>query len=230
MATIGIIGAMQSEIDEFCALSNANESETKGFYKGFLHGHTVIVAMSGVGKVNAAICTQKMIDIFKPDYIINSGVAGGLCEFIKKCDIVISESLIYHDFNPLEILLNYAPFTTAFKADKLLISYAEKSTKELCENSEIKFSAHTGTIVSGDCFVSSSEKANELNAKFGALCTEMEGAAIAHTCTVNNVPFLVLRSISDFADNDAESSFESFETVAAKHASCIVSNMIKYIK
>lgn len=233
MKKIGIIGAMTSETEVFCRDFSAEPTEVRGIMKGKSGELDVYICCSGIGKVNAAIATQKMIDFFGVEAIINSGVAGGIAEGISKLDTVISESLYYHDFNPIEILDRNPPYTSCFKADKDLIKKAEEACEslntKLSSEGKNRFCAHVGTVVSGDCFVSSSEVVQRLRRDFNALCTEMEGAAIAHTAFASSVPFLIIRTISDFADENAEDSFESFETVAANRAAFIVKEILSRI-
>lgn len=230
MKKIGIIGAMDSETEVFCRDFCAVPSEVRGIMKGKSDELEVYICCSGIGKVNAAVATQKMIDFFGVDAIINSGVAGGIADGISKLDTVISENLYYHDFNPIDILDRNPPYTSCFKADKELINKAvsacESLNAELLKEGKVGFNTYVGTVVSGDCFVSSSDTVKRLRNDFNALCTEMEGAAIAHTAYASGVPFVIIRTISDFADENAEDSFESFETVAAKRAAYIVKGIL----
>lgn len=230
MKKIGLIGAMDSEISAFCRDFEAVETNIKGIFFGKYNGYEIYICVSGIGKVNAAIAAQRLVDIFGVECIINSGVAGGVSEKLQKLDIVISERLTYHDFDPLDILDRNPPYTMFFHADKELSDKAKKACEALNGKLEKEgkktFSSHYGTIVSGDCFVSSAAKAKQLRDDFDALCTEMEGAAIAHTAYVNNIPFLIIRAISDFADEDAENSFDSFENVAADRAAFLVKEML----
>ena len=230
MKKFGIIGAMDSEIVAFCRDFGAVETKFSGILCGKCGESEIYICRSGVGKVNAAIAAQRLIDLCGVEYVINSGVAGGVGKNIAKLDIVISQRLAYHDFSPLELLDKYPPYESVMTADKELCNKAviacERLNKSLADSGKPAFTAHMGTVVSGDCFVSSSEKVAQLRADFDALCTEMEGAAIAHVCKVNSVPFVIIRAISDFADEDAENSFESFETVAADRAAFIVKEII----
>lgn len=230
MKKIALIGAMKSEISVFIRDFNAEETKIPGIYRGFLDDKEIFICQSGIGKVNAAIATQRLIDLFGAEYIINSGVAGGVSGKLSKLDIVISEKLTYHDFTPLDILDNNPPYSKYMTADKNLVSKAleacSKLAIEIGKNNGNNFSAFPGVIVSGDCFVNSAEQANRLNRDFGALCTEMEGAAIAHVAVVNKIPFVIIRAISDFADEDAENSFDSFEYIAADRAAFIVKEII----
>jgi adenosylhomocysteine nucleosidase len=227
---IGIIAALDCEMAEFCRDFGAVESKYYGIFEGKCEDHDVYICLAGVGKVNAAANTQRLIDLFGVDYVINSGVAGGIYEKLKKLDIVISKRLTYHDFNPLDILDRNPPYTSYFDADEELLDKAKNAcdalNAKLCDEGKEPFCAYCGTVVSGDCFVSSAAKVKELRARFDAHCTEMEGAAIAHTAYVNKLPFLIIRAISDFADEDAENSFDSFENVAADRAAFIVKEML----
>lgn len=225
MKKIGLIGAMTSEITRFCEDFCAIKTDVPGIWKGTLCDKEIYICESGVGKVNAAIAAQRLCDLFGVEAIINSGVAGGINEALSKCDIVISERLTYHDFDPISLLEKYPPYCEYTKADERLVALAEKACEELFEKEGIGY--FKGTVVSGDCFVSSSAKVRELRERFDAYCTEMEGAAIAHTATVNKIPFVVIRAISDFADEAAEDSFESFEVKAARVAAYIVTGIIK---
>jgi adenosylhomocysteine nucleosidase len=221
---------MESEVNSFCRDFNAVPTSIKGIFKGDFCGKEIYICQSGIGKVNAAIAAQRLVDIFSVDCIINSGVAGGISEKLSKLDIVISKRLTYHDFTPLDILDRYPPYGSMMEADRALVEKAENACKTLNEKLENEgkgtFNSFVGTIVSGDCFVNSAEKAKQLRDDFEALCTEMEGAAIAHTAKVNEIPFVIIRAISDFADEDADNSFESFENVAADRAAFLVKEIL----
>ena len=207
---IGIIGAMECEINRLKSmLQNIEEVKHSQFtfYKGELFKKSVVIAKSGVGKVAGAVCTQIMIDKFNPDYIINTGVAGGLKTGMEIGEIVIANRLVQHDFDAS--VLGYSKGyicnginpkePTYFYPDKDLVEKFEASLKEKAP--ELKH--HIGTIASGDMFVSSNEKKKEIKDLFDAYAVEMEGAAIAHTATLNNLPFVILRAISDLADDNA---------------------------
>ena len=221
---IGIIGALDCEITEFCKSFNAIETEYKGFYHGKSDGKDVFISLSGVGKVNAAANTQRLIDLFGVDAIINSGVAGGVSRTLGICDIAISKTLTYHDFQPLDLLDKYSPNSSIFTADEKMISLAKEACKEIKQN-ESNFNYEVGMIVSGDQFVEDSMYVKQLFERFSALCTEMEGAAIAHVCLLNKKPFVVIRALSDNADENADMSFDKMAAIAAKRA-CFVSEYI----
>ncbi len=225
MAKIGIICALDCEIEMFIKDFSASATENKYIYKGSFAGHEVFLTLCGVGKVNAAVCTQRLIDFANPDFIINSGVAGGVSDKLNICDVAISGSLTYHDFSPIDVLEKYSPGCSVFVADEKLVNLAINACSTMNESGE-KFVFETGMIVSGDIFVEDEEYNKFLKEKYNALCTEMEGAAVAHTAILSQVPFLVLRAISDNADGDADMTFEQMCAVAAVRACKIVKEII----
>lgn len=224
---IGIIGAMDCEVAEFCTKFNAADTNVKGIKKGEFCGHEIYISLCGIGKVNSAASTQKMIDMFCPDVIINSGVAGAVNRELHVLDIVVSECFTYHDFSPIDILDRNSPYTSVFKADKRLVELSQNACKELSKTE--KFNFKTGMIVSGDMFVSDSNLVKQFSEKYNAMCCEMEGAAIAHVCLLNEVPFVAIRALSDNADEEAEMSFEDMCVIAAKRACFVVANIIENI-
>lgn len=227
LARFGIVSAMPVELEGFIKEYNAKELSVKGFYKVFegrIGENEVFMACSGIGKVNAAACTQKLIDCYGVDYIVNMGIAGGIAHELKALDIVIGSEVFYHDFTPDSLLEKYYPFSRSFKCGEKLVEAA----KEVCgETSSVK-NYYVGKIASGDCFVEKSEtKAHIL--ELGGKCCEMEGAAIGHVSHLNGVPFLIIRSISDLADEGAQMSYEEFERKAAEQANRIVGGILKKI-
>lgn len=225
MARIGIIGAMASEIKEYRERFGISTPKAGEIATGKVNGHEVFVCESGIGKVNAAITAQRMIDLHKVDYLINSGVAGCITRELNTCDAVIADCLTYHDFNPIDILDRNFPFTSRFVADERLTELAMKSCERLSENGKL-FKYVKGTVVSGDCFVNDSSEVERLRRDFNALCTEMEGASIAHVAIASGIPFAVIRTMSDFADENADISFDELEAIAAKRASLIVYDIL----
>lgn len=220
---IGIIAALDCEMEEFCRDFGGVQSEHFGVFEGKCSGHDVYICLAGVGKVNAAANTQRLIDLFKVDCVINSGVAGCVSKNLGVCDIAISDGLTYHDFHPIDVLDKYAPGTSVFKADKKLISLA----KDACENiKDDGFKFAEGMIVTGDQFVEDSAVVARLRSDFNALCTEMEGGAVAHVCVLNKVPFVVIRAMSDNADENADMSFNEMAAIAAKRASFVATYII----
>lgn len=222
---IGIIGALDCEISEFCNDFNAEETNIKGVFCGQCCGHTVYISLVGVGKVNAAANTQRLIDLFNVDCVINSGVAGCTCKQLGICDIAISNALTYHDFYPIDVLDKYSPFTSVFHADDKLVKLCGNACEKLKKDSKA-FNYDVGTIVTGDVFVKNSDTVKRLSEEYNSLCTEMEGAAVAHVCVLNGVPFVVIRAMSDNADEKADMSFQEMSAIAAKCASFVVKDMI----
>jgi len=229
---IGLIGAMEEEIDilkHFISNEEVTNRADMIFYKGQLNGLDTVVVRSGIGKVNAAIAAQILISEFNVDCIINTGVAGGIKSGINVGDIVISSDAIEHDFDTTafgdELGVIPRMKTSIFKADKCLIDIALKAA-----NDNIEGKAYVGRIVSGDRFISSKEEARRLGQQFSAYAVEMEGAAIAHTSYLNDIPFVIIRSISDNADGNATSDFNLFVKKASIVSSNIVKEMINMIK
>ena len=215
---IGIIGAMEIEVNYFKEqMKNAKSETISGteFVSGELWGRETVVAVSGVGKVNAAICTQTMCLRFSPDFIINSGVAGGLEKSLNICDVVIATAVIQHDMDTTPL---GDPIGLISGLDLVEIP-CDKNLSEKLSLASREAGIHTicGKIVSGDQFINSSEKKGWLVDTFDAFACEMEAAAIGHVAYKNNVPFCILRSISDNADGSSHVSYLDFVADAAKN-------------
>ncbi|MDR0957719.1 MAG: 5'-methylthioadenosine/adenosylhomocysteine nucleosidase [Clostridiales bacterium] len=231
MKTIGIIGAMEEEISIF--KSRLNIIATRNiidvdFYIGKLHENNVVIARSGIGKVNAAACAQILIDKYGAEIIINVGVAGSLNPEVKIGDVVISTDTAYYDFDCSDIgdEIGLIPRMNRkfFPADENLVSKSFDAAKDVCIDKNV----FRGRIVSGDRFVGkNSVKAQVLDIYPDALCCDMEGTAIGHVSFINKVPFVVIRSISDTADDSAEVHFEQFVDEMARNAAALVDNLIK---
>lgn len=218
---LGIIGAMDVEVAEVKeAMQGVEVKNVAGmdFYKGMLKGKEAVVVRSGIGKVNAAMCTQILVDYYHVDAVINTGIAGSLKNEIEIGDVVLSTDTVQHDMDatgfgyPVGQIPQMEEFS--FPADEALIKLAEKCCKEV--NPEI--GVFTGRVVSGDQFVSDQVKKDWIAETFGGFCTEMEGAAIAQTAYLNKVPFLIIRAISDKADNSATMDYDEFEEKAVRHS------------
>ncbi len=234
--TFGIIGAMECEVNSLKSKLQNLEELVVGkriFYVGELNSHKVILVQSGVGKVNSAICVQYIIDKFNPDFIINTGIAGGLGENMQVGDIVIGTEFVQYDFDVTAIgyALGYMctgidkDKPTKFYSDAKLINEFEKALQHTAPN--IKY--HKGVIASGDCFVSSLDKKLQIKNMFNALAVEMEGAAIAQTANLNKVPCVIVRAISDLADDNAAKDHEFVEEDMAEHCSSTIENLLKHI-
>ena len=200
------------------------------FYKGMLHNTEVVLARSGIGKVNAAVCAQLMITLFKIDYLINSGVAGTLHPEINQGDLVISTDAVQHDVDttvfgdPLGAIPRLG--VTFFEAEKTLIELAEKAAHNLNFDG---VSVFKGRIASGDQFIAGGPIQDRIKTHFEPSAVEMEGAAIAHVAYLNKVPYVIIRAISDKADGGADLSYEEFLPLAAKHASALLEEMVKLL-
>lgn len=226
---IGIIGAMADEVALLQKEMKAEEIIEKAgmrFHKGQLCGKDVVVVQSGIGKVNAALCAQILVDVFQVEILINTGIAGSLDAQIDIGDMVISTDAVQHDMDttifgdPLGQVSNMDTFS--FPADEKLVELARKVNEET--NPDIQ--TFTGRIVSGDQFISSKEIKEHLVSTFGAKCTEMEGAAIAHAAYLNKVSCVIIRAISDKADNSAEMDYPTFEKMAILHSSRLVKGLL----
>lgn len=217
---IGIIGAMEEEVETLITSMEEAHRTTKAsmdFYEGKLWGNDAVVVMSGIGKVNMAVCTQIMIDSFGVEKLINTGVAGGLYKDIEIGDIVISSDAVQHDVDAAGFGYKLGEIPrmecSMFRADENLIKEAEEACKKV--NPDIQ--CFTGRVLSGDQFISSNEKKHWLTENFGGYCAEMEGAAMAQTAYLNGVPFVILRAISDKCDDTATVNYSEFEKAAIKH-------------
>lgn len=232
MSIIGIIGAMEEEVAELKKSINLIENVNKAsmeFIHGRIDGKEVVIVRSGIGKVNAGICTQILVDLFNVTHVINTGIAGSLKNEINIGDIVISTDALQHDVDATGFGYPYGEIprmnTLEFKADEKLINIA-KEANIFC-NPEIQ--TFTGRVVSGDQFISDSKVKDNIIGKFGGYCTEMEGAAIAQAAMLNKVPFVIIRAISDKADNSASMDYGEFEAKAIEHTVKLVKKMLKMI-
>ncbi|PEE44649.1 5'-methylthioadenosine/adenosylhomocysteine nucleosidase [Bacillus pseudomycoides] len=227
MKKIGIIGAMQIEIDLLLEKLDIYKEYTIArmpFYKGIFMDKEIIVTRCGIGKVNAASCAQILIDKFEVDCMINTGIAGGLHPDVKVGDLVISTNVTHHDVNKNQ-MKNLFPFQETFIANQELRELARKA----CNTSGLDINVHEGRIVSGECFVEDAKLKEKLLDEYAPHCTEMEGSAIGHVAFINDIPFLLIRSISDSADDDATSSYENFAKITADQSSRVIMEMIKNI-
>ena len=232
MIRVGIIGAMDEEVDilkEIMDIQDTVEKSGLRFYIGKLEDKDVVLVRCGIGKVNAALCTQILLSEFNVNSIVNTGVAGALHDELGVYDIVISTDAMYHDFDTTVFGNKIGEIprmdTSIFKADEKLINAAyESSKKEVRSHKVVK-----GRVVTGDIFISSMELKDKLVNELGAYCGEMEGAAIAHVCHVNKVPFVIIRAMSDKADGSADVTYEEFVQEAAHNSKDIVLNMLRHM-
>ena len=219
MIDIGIIGAMDVEVNELVARLEDKSSENVSgitFYTGKLFGKSVVIAKCGIGKVFAATCAEAMIIKYSPRLIINSGVGGALAKDLSTGDIVIADKLCQHDMDtspigdPVGLVsgINKIWFETDERAVSILKIAAES----------FAFNVKIGSIATGDRFVATKELKDEIVKNFGASACEMEGCAIAQVAFINNIPFVVVRAISDSADGEASMDYPTFLAIAAKNS------------
>lgn len=230
MRIIGIIGAMEEEVAMLKEKMTEVTVEKKAgmeFFKGKLNGRDAVVVRSGIGKVNAGICTQILADDFQVSAVINTGIAGSLKNEINIGDIVLSTDTMQHDVDAREFgyPLGQIPRmdTLAFPADEKMRALAA----EVCRRVNPEIQVFEGRVVSGDQFVADPEKKEWIIQNTQGWCTEMEGAAIAQAAYLNGIPYLVIRAISDKADNSAHVDYPTFEKQAICHSVNLVENMIK---
>lgn len=226
---LGIIGAMDEEVSKLKeCMKEVTVTKKAGmeFFKGTLSSKEVVVVRSGIGKVNAAVCAQILVDDFKVSALINTGIAGSLKNEINIGDVVLSSDVLYHDMDAVAFGYNLGQVprmdVLSFTADKDLVELAEKS----CHKVNPEIAVFVGRIVSGDQFVSSKERKDWIFENFKGSCTEMEGAAIAHTAYLNQVPFVIIRAISDKADDSAHMDYPTFEALAIERSVKLMIEMV----
>ena len=227
----GIIGAMDEEVTSLKAAIKNPKTTTVAdmvFYEGKLDGADVVVVQCGMGKVNAGICANTLINDFGCTRVINTGVAGSLDAQIDIGDIVVSTDAVQHDFTVEAIGFQKGeiPYTGlyAFPADEAM----RKAAVEAVRAAAPEISVFEGRVCSGDQFISSKEQRNKIITDFGGMCCEMEGGAIAQACYLNHTPFVIIRAVSDKADESEELSYEEFKEAAAKHCTAVVRYMITH--
>lgn len=232
MKKLGIIGAMELEVETLLGVmeeKNAREKAGSTFYEGVLEGLPVVVVQCGVGKVNAAMCAQILCDCYGVTHLVNTGIAGSLNAELDIGDLVVSRDAMYHDFDcgPFEYPYGKVPGmdTVAFPADETMIGLAYEAAESVNPG-------HTkiGRVASGDQFVAEKALKEKIIRVTGGLCTEMEGAAIAQTAYRNRLPFVILRAISDKADDSAEMDYPTFERIAAHRCAQVTRNLAKALK
>lgn len=225
---LGIICAMEEELAPLKKIIKLDESRRKArmeFFRGTINDLSVVMVVSGIGKVNAAVCAQILVDDFSVSHLINVGVAGGVKADIVPMDVVIATSLIQHDMDVTAFGLKRGEIPrfedSTFKADESLTALAVLASEK---NSH--YTTHTGIIVSGDQFISSRDKIIDLSEIFDAAACEMEGAAVAQVAYLNHVPFSVIRAISDNANTGASMDYEKFKDLAVENTVSIILHII----
>ncbi|MGL5417243.1 MAG: 5'-methylthioadenosine/adenosylhomocysteine nucleosidase [Clostridium sp.] len=226
---IGIISAMSEELELLLNDMVVEEKTVKAnmtFHKGKVWGKDVVAVVSGIGKVNAAVCTQILISEYKVNSVINVGVAGGIGKDIYPGDVVVAENLVQHDVDTTVFGDAHGQVprmdTFDFICDEELVKLAKLSCDEIKD-----INTFSGRIVSGDQFIASVDKIKWLESEFNAIACEMEGASIAHVCYLNTIPFVIIRSISDNANNGAHMDYEKFIPIGVKNSTTILKAMIE---
>lgn len=221
---VGIIGAMHIEVETIKSLMENKTVETISgvdYIRGILHGKEIVIAVCGIGKVAAAMCTQTMILKYSPECIINTGVGGSLSTKLAIGDIAVAESLVQHDMDtsPLgdPIGLISGINIVNIPADKKVIDFLSKGIETLDNVKGLR-----GVIASGDQFIASDEKKKFITDSFDAIVCEMEGASIAQVCYTNGIPFGVVRAVSDCADGSSHMDYGEFLPVAAANAAKLI--------
>ncbi len=229
---IGVIGAMTTEIEylrEYMNIESEIDKASMHFMEGLIGQRRIVLVQSGIGKVNAGICAQILIDCFGVTHIMNTGIAGSLDDALKIGDIVVSTDALQYDMDGTDF--GYAPGQVpglpvqAFPADE---GFRKKAVLAVHQAAP-ELTVYEGRIVSGDQFVNSQGKKNEIHAKYGGLCTEMEGAAIAQCAWLNHIPFVILRSISDDAGEADGRSYDEIEAEAAEYSSRVTAKLLELL-
>ena len=216
---IGIIAAMEKEIKKYQEIYDLKKiNEIFDIYEGKFQNKIILLCVCGIGKVNAAATTQHFIDQYQVDCIINSGCAGSLIESVKVLDTIIASYVTYHDFTPIRIMKECVPQHGKIQPDQKLTEMTINILKKQKTNYQL------GGICSGDCFVTSSKKRDQIYQETSCLAVDMESASIGHIATKNKVPFIIIRSISDFADGVTEQE-EKAANISAFIVQELVSNL-----
>ena len=231
MKKLGIIGAMEQEVESLVALLEQPRSTQYAgslFYEGKLEGMDVVVVRCGIGKVNAALCVQILCDRFAVTHIVNTGIAGSLCARLDIGDLVISSGAMYHDVDVCAFgyPAGQVPgMPHVFEADSLLVNLACQAAEAVHPGGSC-----VGTVASGDQFVCEKALKDKIISVTQALCAEMEGAAIAHAACRNEVAFVIIRAISDKADDNADMDYPTFENMAAQRCAAVTRSLAALLR
>lgn len=237
MKKIGIIGAMKVEIEyleELMKSSGKIDSKNEGglcFICGNIENTEVVLVQSGVGKVNAALCAQNLIQKFNCSKIINTGIAGAMAKGLGVMDFVVSSDAVYHDMDATGFGYKKGQIPQmsvfSFEADKNMVQCVKKAFVEGGFEKEHKILE--GRIATGDQFISEKNVKSKIAEEFNPACVEMEGAAIAHACFLNKIPFVIIRCMSDMADDLSSNGYEFNESVAAKKSAKLVEKTLSLL-
>lgn len=229
---LGIIGAMKIEVETLKAnMENKTVTTRAGmeFCDGMLENLPAVVVQCGVGKVNAALCVQILCDCYGVTHLVNTGIAGSLSKELDIGDLVISKDAMYHDFDCVGFGYPWGKVpgmdVVAFPADETMIGYAQTAAEQV-HPGHVKI----GRVATGDQFICEKSVKNSIIEKTGGLCTEMEGGAIAQAAYRNETPFVIIRAISDKADDSAEMDYPTFEAIAAHRCATVVQTMAEMLK
>ncbi len=232
MTKLGIIGAMRIEVEtlvekmECVTIASHAGSE---YYEGTLEGLDAVVVQCGVGKVNAAMCAQILCSCYGVTHLVNTGIAGSLCADLDIGDLLVSTDAMYHDFDCVNFGYPFGKVpgmdVVCFPADAMLQKLAFEAAEAVNPGH-----TRTGRVASGDQFVADKALKARIIANTQGLCTEMEGAAIAQTAYRNGLPFVILRAISDKADDSAEMDYPTFERIAAHRCAEVAMRLAKQLK
>ncbi|MDO5547712.1 MAG: 5'-methylthioadenosine/adenosylhomocysteine nucleosidase [Eubacteriales bacterium] len=220
----GILGALDAEIAlirEQMTIERQEDRFGTTFYFGTVHGKSIVLACCGVGKVNAAVCAAYVLGTGGADCVINVGIAGAMKAGLHMLDVVISEEAGFHDQD--SVMLNYYPHRAFFPADAQLAALCDRACAQI---PRLDGKYIHGRIVSGDQFVSETTAKHSINERYAPACVEMEGAAIAHAAFMYEKPYLVIRTMSDAADDDADETYDNFIDEAAKTSAEIILHML----
>ncbi|KRE90519.1 nucleosidase [Paenibacillus sp. Soil766] len=228
---IALIGAMNEEIELLVAhMTDISETVKAGitFREGTYFGKNVVVCRTGVGKVNAAVTTQILIDQFGVEAVIFTGVAGALDPELQIGDLVISTECVQHDMDVTALgfprgVIPYAE-NSVYAADRKLVELAVASGEKLFAG-KVK----QGRVLSGDQFIASRDVVASLYQELNGICVEMEGSSVAQVCAMNSIPYVVLRSMSDKADGSAHVNFAEFTVIASENSYKMVEDMVKQL-
>lgn len=231
MIKVGILFALKEELNalkKYLKIEKEYKIFELTFYEGKINDVNCVLVECGIGKVNAARTTQILIDHIKIDYIFNIGVAGGITNELNVGDIIIGKQLVQHDFDitSFNFEKGYIPNigNKYIDCDKHLVKAAEKTLSKLKE-----LHPQVGIIASGDIFCTDPKMAEKIHHKFGAICVEMEGSAIAQVCFLNKIPFLILRSISDTPNNNNAITYEEFLDFSSNNIAKAMNLLLKEI-
>ncbi len=228
---LGIIGAMEQEVETLVGLLENPRTLTRAgrnYYEGKLDGLDAVVVQCGIGKVNAALCVQVLCDVFGVTHVVNTGIAGSLKPELDIGDLVISRDAMYHDVDCVHFgyTMGQMPgMPVTYEADQSLVELAFAAAEEVNPGHMV-----LGRVASGDQFVAEKALKEKIIIVTGAHCTEMEGCAIAHAAFQNGIPFVIIRAISDKADDSAEMDYPTFERIAAHRCAAVTRIFAKTLK